>query len=34
MTIGAPNDAGTRTTITLETPAANSFVYEGETCEA
>ena len=34
VTIGAPNDAGTRTTINLETPAANSFVYEGETCEA
>jgi hypothetical protein len=34
MTIGAPSAAGTRTTINLETPAANSFVYEGETCEA
>ena len=34
VTIGAPNDAGIRTTINLETPAANSFVYEGETCEA
>ena len=34
LTIGAPNDAGTRTTINLETPAANSFVYEDETCEA
>ena len=32
ITIGAPNKAGTRATINLETPAANSFVYEGETC--
>ena len=34
LTIGAPNEAGTRTTISLETPAANSFVYEGESCDA
>jgi hypothetical protein len=34
ITIGAPNDAGTRFSTNLETPAANSFVYEGETCEA
>jgi hypothetical protein len=33
IVIGAPNDAGVRTTVNLETPAANSFVYEGETCE-
>ena len=32
--LGAPNDAGTWTVTALETPAANSFVYEGETCEA
>ena len=34
ITIGAASDAGVRTTFSLETPAANSFVYEGETCEA
>ncbi len=34
ITIGAPNDAGVRTTFNLETPAANSFVYDGETCTA
>jgi hypothetical protein len=33
ITIGASSDAGIRTTVNLETPAANSFVYEGETCE-
>ena len=30
VVIGAPNEAGTRATFTLETPAANSFVYEGD----
>jgi hypothetical protein len=34
IVIGAPSEAGTRTTVNLETPAANSFVYEGETCQA
>jgi hypothetical protein len=34
LVIGAPNEAGTRYTLAVETPAANSFVYEGETCEA
>ena len=33
ITIGAASDAGVRTTFSLETPAANSFVYEGETCQ-
>lgn len=28
LVIGAPNEAGTRTTITLDTPSLNTFVYE------
>ena len=34
MTLGPPNDAGTRFNTALQTPADNSYVYEGETCEA
>ena len=34
MTLGPPNDAGTRFSTALQTPAENSYVYEGETCEA
>lgn len=28
LVVGAPNDAGTRTTIILDTPSLNTFVYE------
>jgi hypothetical protein len=28
IVIGAPNDAGTRTTVNLDTPSLNSYVYE------
>jgi hypothetical protein len=34
LVIGARNEAGTRATFTLETPADNSLIYEGMTCEA
>jgi hypothetical protein len=34
MTLGPPNDSGTRFATALQTPADNSYVYEGETCEA
>jgi hypothetical protein len=33
LVIGAPSDTGTRFSISIETPAENSFVYEGETCD-
>ncbi len=33
LVIGAPNEAGSRFTMPIETPAANSFVYAGETCD-
>jgi hypothetical protein len=32
LTIGAPSAAGTRTTMPIDTPAENSFVYTGQTC--
>lgn len=34
LTLGPKNDTGTRFATSLQTPAANSFVYEGETCDA
>ena len=34
ITIGALDENGIRETFSVETPAANSFVYEGETCDA
>jgi hypothetical protein len=34
LTVGAPNDVGVRFSVLLQTPAENSFVYEGETCDA
>ena len=34
MTLGPPNDAGSRFTTSLQTPAENSYVYDGETCDA
>jgi hypothetical protein len=34
LIIGAASSAGTRTTIPVETPADNSYVYTGETCDA
>ena len=34
ITVGAPNEAGTRFSTNLETPADNSFIYDGMTCEA
>ncbi|MDQ3468364.1 MAG: ferritin-like domain-containing protein [Actinomycetota bacterium] len=33
LTIGVKNDAGSRFTTSLQTPADNAFVYEGMTCE-
>ena len=32
IVIGAPNESGTRSSFALETPAENSFVYDGLTC--
>lgn len=32
LTIGAPSAAGTRTTLSIDTPAENSFAYTGQTC--
>jgi hypothetical protein len=32
LAIGAPSSAGTRTTIPIDTPAENSFIYTGMTC--
>lgn len=34
ITVGAPNDSGTRFSTILETPADNSFIYDGMTCDA
>ena len=34
LQVGARDDVGQRFTITLETPAENSYAYEGETCPA
>jgi hypothetical protein len=34
LVIGAASSAGTRSTIPIETPADNSYVYTGQTCEA
>ena len=34
MTLGPLNDAGARFSTSLQTPAENSYVYEGESCEA
>jgi hypothetical protein len=34
LTIGAASEAGTRFTMSIETPAENSFVYDGETCDS
>ena len=34
ITVGAPNEAGTRFSTNLETPADNSFIYDGLTCSA
>ncbi len=34
ITVGAPNEAGTRFSTNLETPADNSFIYDGMTCSA
>ena len=34
MTLGPTNEAGTRFSASLQTPAENSYVYEGETCDA
>jgi hypothetical protein len=34
LVIGAESSAGTRTTLAIDTPAENSFVYAGETCPA
>ena len=33
LVVGAPNDAGTRFSATLETPAENSIIYQPMTCE-
>ncbi len=32
ITVGAPNEAGTRFSTILETPADNSYIYDGMTC--
>lgn len=34
LAVGKPNEAGTRFSATLETPAENSFIYEQMTCAA
>jgi hypothetical protein len=34
LVLGAAGSGGTRTTFSIETPAENSFVYLGQTCEA
>jgi hypothetical protein len=34
LQVGAPDDAGQRFNTTLETPAENAYVYEGQTCPA
>lgn len=33
LVLGAASSAGTRATFSLETPADNSFVYHGQTCD-
>jgi rubrerythrin len=33
LVVGARSEAGTRQTFVIETPAANSLIYEGMTCE-
>ncbi|MBM3742083.1 MAG: ferritin-like domain-containing protein [Actinobacteria bacterium] len=32
LTVGAPKDDGSRTTLLLETPSLNSLIYEGVSC--
>ena len=32
IVVGAPNESGTRPNFALETPAENSYVYDGLTC--
>jgi rubrerythrin len=32
LVLGAPNSEGVRTRISLQTPAENTFVYEGQSC--
>jgi hypothetical protein len=34
LIIGAPNEAGTRSSFAIETPADNAYVYEDATCPA
>ena len=34
LVIGAASSAGTRFTLSVETPADNSFVYAGQTCSS
>lgn len=34
IVVGVPNDAGTRPSFALETPADNAYVYEDFTCDA
>ena len=34
LVIGAPNEAGTRSSSAVETPAENAYVYEDATCTA
>ena len=34
ITVGAPNETGTRYSTVLETPAENAFIYDGMTCDA
>lgn len=34
LVVGAPNEAGTRPSFALETPAENAYVYEDLTCDA
>ena len=34
VTVGAPNDTGTRYQTILETPADNSYIYDSMTCDA
>lgn len=34
LTVGAPSAAGTRFSVLIQTPAENSYVYEGQSCDA
>ena len=34
FTLGPNNDAGARYVATLQTPADNSYIYDGQTCDA